>query len=161
MTDEEIYELAKDKALDIQKYIIDGNVNIDSFAKDCCLAGAHSRDEEVKQLKESKRKLRLRLMQQIHELCNPWISVDDRLPKYCTVPSTEQYIKNKRYWDSKVAPIYLVICSDPQGDYYQFANFLMFPEDKKPSWVFIEDDIKRNCITHWMPIPQIEKGGEK
>ena len=82
----------------------------------------------------------------------------ERLPKCYTIPSTEQYIKNRRYWNNKVAPIYLVICSDPQGNYYyQFANFIKFPEDKKPCWVFVEDNIKRNCGTHWMLIPKVNK----
>lgn len=90
---------------------------------------------------------------------NPWISVKDRLPKCCTIPSTEQYIKNRRYWNNKVAPIYIVICSDQQSDYYyQFANFIKFPEDKKPCWIFVGDNIKRNCVTHWMPIPELKKG---
>lgn len=53
--------------------------------------------------------------------------------------------------------MYFVICSDKQGDYYQFANFIKFPEDKKPSWVFAEGYIKRNCVTHWMPIPKVNK----
>lgn len=45
------------------------------------LSGAHSRNEEVNQWKESKRKLRLRLMQRIHELRNPWRDAKKELPK--------------------------------------------------------------------------------
>ena len=134
---------------------------------DAYTAGAHSRDEEIYDLKRDiedlQKMVKMRsdafecARKEIGRLSNPWISVKERLPKCCTIPSTEQYIKNKRYWDSKFAPTYLVMCSDKQGDYYQFANFIKFPEDKKPSWVFAEGYIKRNCVTHWMPIPKVNK----
>ena len=122
---------------------------------DAYIAGAHSRDEEIYDLKRDiedlQKMVKMRsdafecARKEIGRLSNPWISVKERLPKCCTIPSTEQYIKNRRYWDIKVAPI------------YQFANFIKFPEDKKPSWVFAEAYIKRNCVTHWMPIPKVNK----
>lgn len=127
---------------------------------DAYIAGAHSRDEEIVGYQSQINMMADALQQcmdELNKLHNPWISVKERLPKYCTIPSTEQYIKNRRYWDSKFAPTYLVMCSDKQGDYYQFANFIKFPEDKKPSWVFAEGYIKRNCVTHWMPIPKVNK----
>ena len=129
--------------------------------------GAHSRDEEIydlnRDIEDLQKMVKMRsdafecARKEIGRLSNPWISAKERLPKCCTIPSIEQYIKNKRYWDSKFAPTYLVMCSDKQCDYYQFANFIKFPEDKKPSWVFAEGYIKRNCVTHWMPIPKVNK----
>lgn len=163
MTDEQIKQNAEQYAL--KKTLI----STDSFhgMAESYLEGAHSRDEEIYDLKRDiedlQKMVKMRsdafecARKEIGRLSNPWISVKDRLPKCCTIPSIEQYIKNKRYWDSKFAPTYLVMCSDKQGDYYQFANFIKFPEDKKPSWVFAEGYIKRNCATHWMPIPKVNK----
>lgn len=154
MTDEQIKQNAEQYAL--KKTLI----STDSFhgMVESYLEGAHSRDEEIKQLRKALSSAQQAMVEFAERARSPWISVKDRLPKYCTVPSTEQYIKNRRYWNNKVAPIYLVICSDPQGDYYyQFANFIKFPEDKKPCWVFVEDNIKRNCGTHWMLIPKVNK----
>ena len=110
---------------------------------DAYIAGAHSRDEEVEQLRRALFSAQQAMAELAQMARNTWISVKERLTKCCTIPSTEQYIKNRRYWDSKFVPTYFVICSDKQGDYYQFANFIKFPEDKKPSWVFAEGYIKR------------------
>ena len=80
---------------------------------------------------------------------SPWISVEERLPRACTVPTIEQYIKNQRYWDNKTAATYLVACDS--GKYYDFANYIK--KDKKCYWVY-NDNIIRN-VTHWMPIPEL------
>ena len=82
---------------------------------------------------------------------NPWISVKARLPRACTVPTIEQYIKNQRYWDNKTAATYLVACGS--GKYYDFANYIK--NGKKCYWAY-NDDIIRN-VTHWMPIPELPK----
>ena len=82
---------------------------------------------------------------------NPWISVEERLPRACTVPTIEQYIKNQRYWDNKTATTYLVACNS--GEYYDFANYVK--NGKKCYWVY-NDNIIRN-VTHWMPIPELPK----
>lgn len=86
---------------------------------------------------------------------NPWISVEERLPRACTVPTIEQYIKNQRYWDNKTATTYLVTCDS--GEYYDFANYVK--NGKKCYWVY-NDNIIRN-VTHWMPIPELPKEEKK
>ena len=167
MTDEQIYELAKNKALDIQKYIIDGNVDIDSFAKDCCLAGAHSRDEEVKQWKESKCRLRLRLMQIIHELRNPWISVEKRLPEensvvFVSLNGTEYLSAHYRAKSKR----FVTVSKDKQTLVEvrkSSATYVVCGDCIKEERLYSEgqrEDIT-SLVTHWMPIQQIEKGDEK
>ena len=153
MTEEQIKQNAEEYAL--KRTLVSMN-SFHGMVEDY-LAGAHSRDEEIKQLRKALSSAQQAMAELAQIALNPWISVKERLPKCCTIPSTEQYIKNRRYWDSKFAPTYLVMCSNKQGDYYQFANFIKFPEDKKPSWVFAEGYIKRNCVTHWMPIPKVNK----
>lgn len=82
---------------------------------------------------------------------SPWISVEERLPRACTVPTIEQYIKNQRYWDNKTAATYLVACDS--GKYYDFANYIK--NGKKCYWAY-NDNIIRN-VTHWMPIPKLQE----
>jgi hypothetical protein len=77
--------------------------------------------------------------------------VEERLPRACTVPTIEQYLKNPRYWDNKTAATYLVACNS--GEYYDFANYVK--NDKKCYWGY-GDNIIRN-VTHWMPIPELPK----
>jgi hypothetical protein len=68
MTEEQIKRNAEEYASELVERAYHEEIWLDLY--DAFIAGAHSRDEEVKQLKESMRKLRLRLMQQIHELRN-------------------------------------------------------------------------------------------
>lgn len=95
----------------------------------CHIAGAHSRDEEVEQWKESKRKLRLRLMQKIYELRNPWISVADRLPEKI----------NKFFSD------FVLVMYTRGGKPYPFITRY----DYECGMWEIEN------VTHWMPIPPL------
>jgi len=90
------------------------------------IEGAYSRNKEVEQWKESKRKLRLRLMQQIHDLRNPWISVEERLP------------------DEEGD--YLV-----QVDSFSRATFGFYSVRNK-KFLHLPPNVN---VTHWMSIPKI------
>lgn len=105
----------------------------ESVAKEAFIAGANSRDEEFKQWKESKCKLRLRLMQQIHELRNPWISVENRLPD----------IGQK------------VITITNKGKLLLVARTTQPPHKEEGGWRW-EHYVGK--VTHWMQIPQTKKG---
>lgn len=116
--------------------------------KDAFTAGAHSRDEEIEELKESKRKLRLRLMQQIHELRNPWISVEERMPE-----------------DGEIVLTHILRIIDGAGEHKEDDDFVIQRYRKK----FITDRMEQHRIdgylfdtiskvTHWMPIPELKKG---
>ena len=104
------------------------------------MSGAHSRDEEIKQWKDSKHKLRMRLMQQIHELRNPWISVEERLPEL-----------SKKEGSFSSEDVLVRIKSEKGLIYYAVAVY--YPRSK--DWCIRNEQDK---VTHWMPIPHIEKG---
>jgi hypothetical protein len=100
------------------------------------IAGAHSRDEEVKRLYNSLEHFR----SIINNLRNPWISVKDRLPEEevnnISIPVAA--ITNEGYWFKG------------QYDY-----------DNK-EWFFSEDpdhlDFEAGeFVTYWMPIPELKK----
>ncbi len=95
------------------------------------IAGAHSRDEEVKEWIESKGKLRRKLMHRIYELRHPWISVEDRLPK------NREWIffrreDSKKYYGWFDEKLKLFLTTDPDHT----------------TWTI-------NGVTHWMPIPEV------
>lgn len=110
----------------------ESRVDISAEISDAFIAGAHSRDEEMKKLEESKRKLRLRLMQQIHELRNPWISVDERLPE----DGKDVFVRK--------------ICTN--GIFHLVGKTL-----NNGKWYCYGFGWQDNgVITHWMPIPAIQ-----
>ena len=124
MTNEEIRQNAAEYVLNFEPT----GVIIEDRLK-CYIAGAHSRDEEVEQWKESKRRLRLRLMQEIHELRNPWISVAERLPEKI----------NKFFSD------FVLVMYTRGGKPYPFITRY----DYECGMWEIEN------VTHWMPIPEL------
>ena len=86
MTDEQIKqntEAYADKAAPITEQKTGIPLAIHTAAKVAYLAGAHSRDEEIKELEERIKALDMNLVEQQLEnqqLRNPWISVEERLP---------------------------------------------------------------------------------
>ena len=114
-------------------------------------AGAHSRDEEIKELKEEieslkenekelfdgfkKRGTKLgELMKENVKLRNPWISVENRLPE-----------EDKDVFVRK-------ICTN--GIFYLVGKVLN--GGKWYCYGFGWQDA--DAITHWMPIPELKKG---
>lgn len=132
MTEEEI----KQNALKAEKE--HGNFNYqyqgEAFNKGY-IAGAHSRDEEIKKLYNS-----LEHFQAIiNNLSHPWISIDKKLPEEESNP--DEYNAPHRARSSRN-----VIITDGtiiNRGYYSYA---------RKRWEWNEGEIK---VTHWMPIPQI------
>ena len=88
MTDREIKKNAEKYAIenygeyDEHDYTDHSGSNMcHAISEKAFIAGAHSRDEEVKEWIESKGKLRRKLMHMIYDLRHPWISVEDMLPE--------------------------------------------------------------------------------
>lgn len=130
MTDEQI----KQNALKAEKEY--GNFNYqyqgEAFNKGY-IAGAHSRDEEITRLSaeiENDNYVISKLQEELNKLRNPWISAEERLPE-----EDEEVIgMSKRGW-----------------------AFLIWRNGNK--WCGKEyRALLCPDITHWMPIPQIEKG---
>ena len=86
-----------------------------------------------------------------------WTSVEKKLPKAGKLPTEEQYINNKSYWDKKTMPVYLVAYIYDGDICYHFANYVKYPDEKKPRFVFCDEDIRSNRITHWMPLPLVDE----
>jgi hypothetical protein len=109
------------------------------------IAGYHSRDEEIEKIKEGKCSLRRSLHRRISalvkeidgledelkQLRNPWISVEERLP--------EEHSR-----------VLIMFCNGTvtYNDYIGVGDI---------NYMKAHSEI----ITHWMPIPQLKKGGEK
>lgn len=143
MTDEQIKQNADEYAL---KRTL---VSTDSFhgMVENYLAGAHSRDEEIKELNnllEARRESLFQSTKRITELemennqlHNPWISVEERLP---------EKIKNKGV--SKY--VFVTWPDGTRGEaYYNYEEY------KAPRW-----EIKGAGIMepeYWMPIPKLKE----
>lgn len=145
------------------------------------IAGAHSRDEEIKELKEeieslkeqynscfegfSKRGTKLgELMKENVKLNNPWISVEDRLPeKNCTVFVTTNgldedvahfRVKSKRFITVAKEKQKLLKKEESTGSYSICGDCIK--EERYYSKGEREDIT--DSVTHWMPIPELKKG---
>lgn len=95
------------------------------------IGGAHSRDEEVEMLQNQIEELSEQLKmnaENIQKLRNPWISVDERLPKK----------------DGEYVLVYI-----PKHNEV-FQAFLCDNE-----WIGAPTGEE---VTHWMPIPKLKKG---
>lgn len=107
------------------------------------IAGAHSRDEEIEHYRRVAEAYKIdaqdtaaeceRLHDIIDELRNPWVSVEDRLPE----DDVEVIGMTKRGF------VFLIRRNSNEWCGTEYRE-LLCPE-----------------ITHWIPIPQIQKGGEK
>lgn len=142
MTDEQI----KQNALKAEKE--HGNFNYqyqgEAFNKGY-IAGAHSRDEEVTRLSaeiEDDNYVISKFQEELNKLRNPWINAENRPPEEENNP--DEYNAPHRVRSSRN-----VIITDGtviNRGYYSYARM---------RWEWNEGEIK---VTHWMPIPQIEKG---
>ena len=120
------------------------------------IAGAHSRDEEIKELKEEiesmkenekelfegfkKRGTKLaELMKENVKLRNPWISVEERLP--------ERIHKDCNY--SKEC---FVHCYDKECEWNGVAQY----NYAKQYWEFDNEDCSYETVVQfWMPVPKL------
>ena len=138
MTEEQIKQNA-------EAYILKEYPTVPALTK-CAIAGifaagAHSRDEEIEELKKSYHEMFCTFANKLEQLRNPWISV--------------KKVKPKEGKD--------VIFMLPDGLVYRGFREIISIRDR----VFLRGAPKgTNCymisdVTHWMPIPPIKKGGEK
>ena len=82
MTDEQIKQNAEEYAK--AHTPLDNWETDKALAKFAFISGAHSRDEEIKELEDRNKVLDMNLVEQQLEnlqLSNPWISVEERLPE--------------------------------------------------------------------------------
>jgi hypothetical protein len=126
--------------------------------RDDFIAGAHSRDEEIEELElslEAAADVVKILTKQSNELRNPWISVEKRLP----APRKDTCFSENclvLYKDQEIGISYITEA------YYDFGYkgnggwVLTFNDNEH---FFYSDYQENGCIvTHWMPIPELEKG---
>lgn len=135
MTDKQIRQNANDY---VDAHLGDG---IEYAKFKAFIAGAHSRDEEINALHD----LLDTYERELDKLRNPWISVEERLPE-----------------DNKTVLVWF-------GGYYTVAvlrdnewwNCTGYQTGGGWSALDKIPDIASSYITHWMPIPELLKGGEK
>lgn len=113
------------------------------------IAGAHSRDEEIKELKERLKfadesiadadKWIAKYKLELYKLRNPWIRVNDKLPE-----------------------------EDPDDKGYSVEVLGLFPDGNTSKCfcsieegIWLIEGLTCDKPTHWTPIPQLKKGGEK
>ena len=131
MTDEQIKQNAEQYAL--KKTLI----SIDSFhgMAESYLDGAHSRDEEIEQLRKSYHDMFITLAHKVEQLRNPWISVEERLPK--EDPEDKGYSVEVIGLFS-YGSISKCFCSIDEG-------------------MWFAEGITCDRPTYWMPIPELKK----
>jgi hypothetical protein len=116
------------------------------------IAGAHSRDVEIYDLKRDiedlQKMVKMRsdayecARKEIDRLSNPWIRVEDRLPKGEDNP--DEYNAPHRARSS--SNVIITDGSIINRGYYSYARM---------RWEWNGGEIK---VTHWMPIPELKKG---
>jgi len=146
MTNEQIKQKAFDEAVKYSSLGYEQTPFADGY-----IAGAHSRDEEIDELKgEIERQKAIiaiddlnekALRKELDQLRNPWISVKEMLPD-----EGQAVIVRLAFGAGNHAA-----CNYING---QFVWALCI----ETSNVNIQSRLKLPAITHWMPIPQIEKG---
>ena len=136
MTEEQIKQNAEEwvKSLISEE---DGGYNENDVSlfliKNAFIAGAHSRDEEIERIKNEAAAIMdeaCALKTELDKLRNPWISVEERLPKvgeFVFVSLANGYVCRGVLYDD-VEEIWYV-------DEYGIVD-----------------------VTHWMPIPELKKG---
>lgn len=144
MTDEQIIQNAKNFAINETE-----GLAIKYFpCEKGYIAGAHSRDEEIydlkRDIKDLQKMVKMRsdafecARKEIERLSNPWISVEERLPE-------------------KGQPCFLVNFHVRRCGYGKF-----YKGDGMARWERIEGDSTMiyylHAVTHWMPIPELKEG---
>lgn len=166
MTDEQIKQNAKKYAIenygeyDEHDYTDHSGSNMcNAVSEKAFIAGAHSRDEKIQELKEeieslkeqynscfegfSKRGTKLiELMKENVKLSNPWISVEERFP---------EEDKDEKDWSVEV-----YVRNEYGGTTAACYNY------KRKEWHLTYgslegDSLIHTDITHWMPIPELKK----
>jgi hypothetical protein len=133
MTDEQIKQNAQEWCIGLHELVQNKSACEESY-----IAGAQSRDEEIKELEERIKVLDMNLVEQQLEnqqLHNPWISVEDRLPEKLENDCVSYYV--------------LTRIDGPRQIWYMVNRYNY---DIK-SW-----EGCNNNTTHWMPIPELKKG---
>ena len=109
--------------------------------KDAYIAGAHSRDEEINLLRDTLQSEQeqshehiIELQKELNLLRNPWISVEDMLPKEGQ-PLVVVNKSGNRYYCYYNTSIEEFVTIDPDGN----------------SWNVCD-------VSHWMLIPELKKG---
>lgn len=166
MTQEQI----KENANEFATHINGEKSPFSSREYEAYIAGAHSRDEEIKELKhkiksieEDRRICITNLLKECDRLRNPWISVEDRLPEencvvFVSLDGTEYLsahyrVKSKRFVTVSKDKQTLVEVRKSTATYTVCGDCIkeerLYSEGQR-------EDIT-SLVTHWMPIPQIEK----
>jgi hypothetical protein len=136
MTDEQIKQNAIKAAADFKDWHHPQMSFYDGY-----IAGAHSRDEEINKLQEENlhmesllsmhRKMTGEYELKLQKLCDPWISVEDRLPE-----------ESKKYKGWLSDTVFVVTNKDDgTSARYDHATKTWCPAK-----------ILQGSITHWMPI---------
>lgn len=143
MTDEQILQNAEQH---VKELFLHGDSMY--YEKNGFVAGAHSRDEEIESLQKqivhlSQREQMLfdrevELIAENDQLRNPWISVEDDLPK----------ISDKKGSISS-EPVFVKIVSSEDGMVYHGIGVYHAYSIDKP-WCIRNE---RDSVTHWMQIP--------
>lgn len=109
--------------------------------KDAYIAGAHSRDEEINLLRDTLQSEQeqshehiIELQKELNLLQNPWISVEDMLPKEGQ-PLVVVNKSGNRYCCYYNASIEEFVTIDPDGNLWNVCD-----------------------VSHWMLIPELKKG---
>ena len=109
--------------------------------KDAYIAGAHSRDEEINLLRdalqseqEQSQEHIIELQNELNLLRNPWISVEDMLPKEGQ-PLVVVNKSENHYYCYYNASIKEFVTIDPDGNLWNVCD-----------------------VSHWMLIPELKKG---
>ena len=157
-----------------EKYAINGNTRgslsleiLFQNTRDAFIAGAHSRDEEITRLSaeiEDDNYVISKLREELNKLRNPWISVEDRLPKencvvFVSLGETEYLsahyrAKSKRFITVSKDKQTLVEVRKSSATYTTCGDCIK--EERLYSEGQRED--VTSLVTHWMPIPEIKKG---
>ena len=137
MTDEQIKQNAEEYILPLKTLPgADENITFIAAIRVAFITGAHSRDEEIAyltyRLNDTTEKLQTVIAER-DKLRNPWISVEERLPD----------VGQK------------VITITNKGKMLLVARTTQPPHKEEGGWRW-EHYIGK--VTHWMSIPQVEKG---
>ena len=134
MTDEQIKQNADAFAIKVAESHIIEKRPAYVAAFNAFISGAHSRDEEVNQLENALRNVNEhchQLRNKVYELRNPWISVDDQMPK-----DHERIFLRKK----------------DNAKYYGWFD------ERMQRFFTIDPDCTKwtiNGVTHWMKDPKI------
>lgn len=156
MTEEQIRQNADAYAMKVAESHIVEKRPAYVAAFNAFMSGAHSRDEEIGRMNTTIRLYANQIAQlrkEIEQLRNPWISVEERLPEKWKRLKVYQGTGEECYsWITK--DVFVI------KDGWETPEIAFYDYDAKIWWSEFGDNIENlfGEPTHWMPIPQIEKG---